>query len=222
MLAEQRQQLRELERLGHVVARPAGDAALPVVLVRARREEDQRDARGFRVRPQLPEHAVAVHPGHQDIADDDVRPPLPRGGDTACAVPDGDHAVALGLQQPLEIGADRRFVLDYEHRGHRQSSGIVTRKRVPVPGLLSTLTLPRWRSSDFLTMASPSPVPVMLPTLRARWNVSNSRGWSSGGMPMPLSFTSNTASFAWTCTRNSTVPPAGVYLKALASRLAST
>ena len=69
---------------------------------------------------------------------------------------------------------------------------------MPTPTSLSTAILPPCKSTAFLTMAKPSPVPEIVPTLLALWNESNSLARSFSGMPIPRSRTLN--SFAATLT----------------------
>src|ERR1700675_80052 len=61
----------------------------------------------------------------------------------------------------------------------------------PCPGWDSTEMLPPCRSTIFLQMANPMPVPSNSSRLCSRWNISNifSKYWES--MPIPLSCTEN-------------------------------
>ena len=65
-------------------------------------------------------------------------------------------------------------------------TGSVTRNRVPVSGVLLTSMRPSCASTIFLTIASPSPVPVTLVVK----NGLKIRSVSSAGMPGPSSATS--------------------------------
>src|SRR6266481_4248602 len=65
-------------------------------------------------------------------------------------------------------------------------TGKVTRNRVPVSGALTTSIRPSWASTIFLTIASPSPVPVTLVVK----NGLKMRSVNSAGMPGPSSATS--------------------------------
>src|SRR5271154_1633504 len=61
----------------------------------------------------------------------------------------------------------------------------------PCPGFDSTEMLPPWRSTIFLQMASPIPVPANSSRLWSRWNIPKIRSKYSESIPSPLSFTEN-------------------------------
>ena len=66
---------------------------------------------------------------------------------------------------------------------------MVTVKRVPLPTWLCTSTVPFMRSTSFLTMGMPRPVPVTRLSVleRSRENSSKMCGRNSSLMPMPVS-----------------------------------
>src|SRR6266850_168651 len=94
-----------------------------------------------------------------------------------------EHLVVVDQQQPLlhDVPPARDCAM--------VTAGKETRTRVPRPGALSTLTSPPWRSTIFLTMAMPRPVPEGFVVKNGRKIFSR----SSGAMPAPLSMTSTTA-----------------------------
>ncbi len=94
------------------------------------------------------------------------------------------------------------------------------RKVEPCPGCDSTEMLPPWRSTIFLQMASPMPVPANSSRLCRRWNMPKILSKYCESIPSPLSLTENTHFFApflaaETCTRGT---PGLWYLMALPTR----
>src|SRR5271154_742270 len=90
----------------------------------------------------------------------------------------------------------------------------------PCPGSDSTEMLPPWRSTIFLQIANPMPVPANSSRLWSRWNMPKILSKYCGSMPRPLSFTENIHFFppsmaAEMCIRGS---PGFWYLMALPMR----
>ena len=73
-------------------------------------------------------------------------------------------------------------------------SGMVKEKVEPLPGSDSTQMRPPWRSTIFLQMARPMPVPGYSFRVCSRWKMTKMRSKYSGSMPMPLSCTEKTHS----------------------------
>src|SRR5680860_384773 len=94
------------------------------------------------------------------------------------------------------------------------------RKVEPCPGFDSTEMLPPCRSTIFLQMANPMPVPANLSLLCSRWNMPKIFSKYCESIPSPLSCTENTHFFlpflaAEMCTRGT---PGLWYLMALPTR----
>ena len=94
---------------------------------------------------------------------------------------------------------------------------------LPAPSSDSIRTSPPCSRVSSWTIASPIPVPscVRERASRTRWKRSNSRGTSSGAMPIPVS---DTASSALAPVQRSVTPmrPANVCLNAFESRFTTT
>src|SRR5439155_26831712 len=93
----------------------------------------------------------------------------------------------LGDQQRVA-----RAVLDDQQtqrlgHGAPAPSATVKWKTVPRSAPGSTQMRPPWRSTIFLTMARPTPVPGYASRVCRRWNISKTRSRLRGSMPMPLS-----------------------------------
>ncbi|MEY4489367.1 MAG: hypothetical protein RIQ79_1875, partial [Verrucomicrobiota bacterium] len=88
--------------------------------------------------------------------------------------------VALHFQDLNDLPAQRRIVFDDQNfsRSFHKGASIgdkVTVKHVPSPDVETKSMVPRWASTQRLTTASPSPLPSMPPTLRARKNAEKRR-----------------------------------------------
>ena len=98
-------------------------------------------------------------------------------------------------------------------------------KVLPLPGSLSTPTVPPCRSTSSATRASPMPEPSKLreraPEMRE--NRSNSCALSSGAMPMPVSATQRSApSPSGSGPTLTEIDPSKVSFSALESRFSTT
>src|SRR5262245_29784589 len=144
---------------------------------------------------------------------------------------DGQHLVARDLERAME-GAKKDFVVVDEqepllHEGPptrgcaTPTAGSEMRTRVPRPGELSMVMSPPCRSTIFLTMAMPSPVPDGLVVKNGRKILSR----SPGAMPTPLS-TPSTAARSSSASRLTTTrppsPPAGIASSAFRMTLVKT
>src|SRR5207302_2856165 len=101
---------------------------------------------------------------------------------------------ALELEVGDERAEHRRLVVDDEDAGGAHgltaatparagSAGIVIVNVVPLPGVVSRPIVALCRSTIDLTIASPSPVPLVFVVNRG-WKI---RSFTSGGMPAPSS-----------------------------------
>src|SRR5229473_4902463 len=163
----------------------------------------------------------------------DVGPLMPEKGH-------GLHAVGGHVQMDRTIGIAEGFlrqpditgtVFDQENlNGHTCSSdgcynsfslsASAKRKVEPCPGCDSTEMLPPCRSTIFLQMASPIPVPANSSRLCSRWNIPKIFSKYCASIPNPLSFTEKIHFFppflaAEMCTRGI---PGLWYLMALPTR----
>ena len=93
---------------------------------------------------------------------------------------------------------------------------------LPRPGLLWAFTAPPWILTSSATMANPMPLPSVPCAADPRQKRSNTCPSSSGLMPGPVSLTAKRAEAPSGPTSSSTLPPAGVYFKALVRRLVTT
>ena len=95
--------------------------------------------------------------------------------------------------------------------------------REPRPGAVATVTRPPCFSAVALTNASPSPLPSISGwrSTPNRWNGSNRRGNASAGMPSPSSATVQATPAVGAREAEAHAVPAGLYLIAFESRLAS-
>jgi len=113
--AGSRDQHRELDRFGDVVGGALVQSALLVLFAVERSHEYHRDVGGERVLPQLREHGMAVHPGHHDVEQDQVR----LRGQRRVAQCDrtgvrGPHVRAFPVQHLGQQGQVRRHVVDHQ------------------------------------------------------------------------------------------------------------
>src|SRR5262249_1573793 len=119
---------------------------------------------------------------------------------------------------------------DEQHRGDQRardpshapapSRRSLTAKRLPAPGVESASTVPPCACTMLFTMARPSPDPPRAPsTCQYR---SKTCGSASGAMPTPVSVTTISTSSSRGTVPTRTVPPGGVNLIALDTRLTNT
>src|SRR5437773_5591366 len=166
-----------------------------------RRLRGHEDHRGLGIL--LPYGGEQVGPGdarHLDVREHDVGGAGFERLQARLAALRGGHVEPFPLQQDPEHIQDPHFVVDYQNRGllaHaasslRRAAGRYTVKVVPRPAVESTRTRPRCASTARCTMASPSPVPPTRPVA----NGSNSRCFSSSGIPGPLSLTRSDTGFS--------------------------
>ena len=102
------------------------------------------------------------------------------------------------------------------------SSGSVTLKVVPLPGLDVALILPPHGATMERTSDRPSPLPGTGPRQSARKPRSYIRDIASFVMPMPVSATVRATPLRMRTREISTLPPSFVYFTALLTRLRTT
>ena len=126
----------------------------------------------------------------------------------------------------MRVTLPRNQVAAASCSGRRKESSTV--KVLPWPGVLSTLMMPPIRSTRFLVMAMPRPVPCiwLMRSLSSRLKASKTCFWNSSLMPMPSSWTEKRSFTYWgaagrSVTERSMWPPSGVYFTALDIRLMS-
>src|ERR1022692_208741 len=100
-------------------------------------------------------------------------------------------------------------------------AGMVKLSRAPLFGSLSTQMRPPCSSTKRLLMASPRPVPSLMPLVVAPawWNASKTASCSSMGIPRPVSLTETVRRPRRSVASTQILPPSGVNLTALLSRL---
>ena len=135
-VAYERRELDRVERLRHVVDAAEVEPARPVAELRARGEEDDRDAARALVVEQLLGDLPAVEPRHHHVEQDHVgqlaRAPL----DAARPVGGLDHLHPLRLEVHAAEQPDRRLVVDDEHARR-------ARPAHPAPSLPNVTSLSR-------------------------------------------------------------------------------
>jgi hypothetical protein len=109
--ADARQQLVEVERLGHVVVGTKVERAHLVDDLVAGGEHDDRH---LAVQPQAAADLEAVRPRHGDVEQHHVGPVVARGRQRRVAVGNRAHLEALVGQTPLEQPDDLRIVVDQQ------------------------------------------------------------------------------------------------------------
>ena len=113
------EQLGLIERLGHEVVGPGFDRP-DLLLGVARRDHHDGQVRRGRVLADPPAHLVAVHAGHHDVEQDDVRPLLAQHRQRLLAGRRRQHPVPARAQHGVEQPDVRRLVVDDEDdRAHR-------------------------------------------------------------------------------------------------------
>ena len=117
-----------IERLREVLRRSEGIAEAPVV---HHRQHDHGDLRQRRIGLERGEHGPAVETGHQDVERDHIRAQLPGQAQAVLAAGSGDDTEPLADEEALHEVADRRVVVDHEHRlGCRHRLGWERRGRL--------------------------------------------------------------------------------------------
>ena len=172
-------ELGELERLRHVVVR--ADLEPPDLVVEAVPGREDQDRHVHLPAAQLREDPEAVDARQHQVEDDEVGAPVEGRPEPLVARRGRQDAVAAEAEVHREPLAERAVVLDDEDRlaapgalGARaqgaspsRRNGSVTVKTLPFPGSLAARTVPPWRRTRCLTMASPRPVPAAPPRERA-------------------------------------------------------
>src|SRR6478735_1773657 len=213
------QQLREAERLGHVVVRAALESGHRVADGVARSEHDDRDLGALRT--QSLEHLEAVETGQPDVEHDQVEGAAEGVVEPTVAVSDGRRQVAVGAQPLGDEGGDPLLVLHDQDAGHSSSGvfvlGNVITNRAPGGPASSTNTVPPCALATAPTMESPRPKPSSPGGTAERPKRSKISSRSSGGTPGPVSRTHRRASLAVAEEPMATVSPSWVCLTALSA-----
>src|SRR5262245_23549985 len=195
--ADDQQHLRHLEGLDQVVLRPQPHR-LHRGLDRAVGRHDHHREIGV-LDLELAQEGDPVHAGQAPVREHQVHVLGLEGIERLLAALHRHHLVAAQLEGPMKRPEKHFVVVDQEQplfhdpppaRGCAiPTAGSEMRTRVPRPGELSRVMSPLWRSTIFLTMAMPRPVPEGLVVKKGRKILSR----SSGPMPTPLSPISTTA-----------------------------
>src|SRR5262249_5109980 len=96
---------------------------------------------------------------HHDVREDEIEALLLEHRERARGVVADDGLESREPERARQRGERRLIVVDEQDARHAGSS---TWTIVPLPGALSTHTLPLWSATVDWTMASPSPVPCCL------------------------------------------------------------
>src|SRR5262245_36916402 len=212
--ADDQQHLRHLEGLDQVVLRPQAH--------RLHRGLDGAVGRHHHhgkvgvLCLELAQQGDAVHAGQAPVREHQIHVLGLEGFESLLAALHRHHLVAAQPEGAVERPEEYFVVVDQEQPPFHDpppakgcaipTAGSEMRTRVPWPGELSSMMSPLWRSTIFLTMAMPSPVPEGLVVKKGRKIFSR----SSAPMPTPLSTTSTIARSSsmkrWTNTRPSDWP----------------
>src|SRR5204863_529293 len=199
------------------------------VLLHARGHQHDRQETRVRARAKAPGQLVAVHPGHEDVQQHDIRVLADRDGDAVLGARRLERAHAGVLQQVagelhvLLVVLDDQDEIPIAHAltlsGAGVRSGKVKVNVLPRPIALSTQIRPPCSSTNRFASARPRPVPSRerSEARRACWDSSRTRSWSSGAMPIPVSRTVTTTSPLPRRAATSTRPPSAVNLTAFES-----
>src|SRR5687768_3771424 len=200
-------ELLEVYRLGDVAVRVQVVGAQHVFLGLGGGEHHHRVALQVAVGLDLLEHLAPVLLRQVEVEQDDVGP---RHVLVLALLAQELHRldpVLDGVQVAVHLAFAQRFlgqahvarvVLDQQdldrpvsldHQLTPFGLGSVNRKLDPSPGRDSTQIVPPWRSTTFLQIARPMPVPGYSPLLCRRWSTMKMRSKYCGSMPMPLSRT---------------------------------
>ena len=115
--AHSRRQLGHGERFHHVIVGAEVEAAHAVVHRVARREHQHRHRTAAAAGAQAAQHLEAVHLRQADVQDDEIKFFL-RGGNHRLLAARGDvDRMALGLEDALQAGGERRVVF-YDQESH--------------------------------------------------------------------------------------------------------
>ena len=195
--ADHQEQLGRLERLHQVVLR-AEAHGLHRRLDGAVGGHDHHRQVGM-LGLDLPDQLDPVHAGQAAIGQDQIHVLGLDGLEGLLSALDRQDLVALQLECAEQRPQEYLVVLDQQEpslhgvppaRGcGAGTAGSEMRTRVPEPGALSIAMSPPWRSTIFLTMDMPSPVPDGFVVKKGR----KMRSRSSGAIPTPSSATSTTA-----------------------------
>ena len=178
---DRREELGAREGLRQVVVGAELHAHAHVGAGGLRAQEDEGDERGLAALAERLQHRVAVRSRHGDVAEHEVRPlASPRARRPGCR-PTPDHVEALDLEQISHVLADVCVVLDHQDSLHRSLPSEPHGELGALVHLALDLTRPPCASAASFTMASPRPVPGMVPTLDPRWNLPKRRSRSSRG-----------------------------------------
>src|SRR6267143_3485430 len=206
-------ELLQIHRLGHVAVRMQCVGLEHVLLGLRRGQNHDRNAHKPLVGLDLLEHLAAVLLRQVEVEQDDVglgrvlvgSAPVQEVERLDAVLDPVEVVVHLALLQRLarEAGVSE-VVLDQEDLHGRGDPvdfcvhvspfwifGSVKWKVLPSPYADSTQIRPRWRSTTFLHIARPIPVPGYSSCVCRRWNTRKMRSKYCDSIPMPLSATEN-------------------------------
>src|SRR5687768_10475572 len=145
-----------------------------------------------------PDQLYPVHAGQPLVGEDHVHVLHLERVERVFRTRHREHVIAGQLQGPVQRPQEHVVVFHQQDlplhdsppvaMGWTAAAGSAMRTRVPPPGVLSTAMSPPCRSTIFLTMDMPSPVPDGLVVKKGRKIFSR----SSAPMPTPVSDTSTT------------------------------
>src|SRR5205085_5703245 len=193
----------KVDGLGHIAVRMQVVRPQHVLFGLGGGEHDHRDALEAVVGLDVLEHLAAVLLRQVEVEQDDVRARRVR---VLAAAVEKLHRLDAVLA-PVQLVVDLAFLQrlarqaliagvvfhqqDLDGRttvGHGKSFlGSVMWNWLPSPSVEVTQMRPPWRSTTFLQMARPMPVPGYSPIVCNRWNSMKMRSKYCGSMPMPLS-----------------------------------
>src|SRR5712672_1651289 len=206
-------ELLQVHRLGHVAVRVQRIGLEHVLLCLGGGEDHHRNAHKPLVGLDLLEHLAAVLLRQVEVEQDDVglgrvlvgSAPVQEVERLDAVLDPVEVVVHLALLQRLARQARvSEIVLDQEDLHGRGGLvdfcvhvspfcifGSVKWNVLPSPYADSTQIRPRWRSTTFLHIARPIPVPGYSSCVCKRWNTRKMRSKYCGSIPMPLSATKN-------------------------------
>src|SRR5579883_2144875 len=221
--ADARHQLAQLAGLGHIIVRPEFESDHAIDRACGRGQHDDRHVAAAL---QVADDGEPIFLGHVEVEHDEIgRAGLDCGAQGLAPVAQR-HGEAVHLEIVADHLARRRLVIDNDDvlaLAHDISvAGRVMVKVDPLPGpSLLAFTSPPCMSMIRFTIESPRPVELSpaVGLAESRWNRPNSRPRSSGDRPAPSSVTRMTVWLSSWLTTMAILPPIGLYLMALLTRL---
>src|SRR5207253_509299 len=154
-------------------------AAQHVVHGVRRREDDHGHAPQLRIELDLRQELATVLARQIEIEDHEVR--APRGPVGRPALQERDRLLAVVHPDDPASGTPATAI-----GSPATAIGNVNMNSLPWPAVERAQIRPRWRSTIFLQIASPTPVPAYSSRVWSRWNATKMRSRCFGSMPMPL------------------------------------